>query len=464
MSGKKSMDFSRGGFEGGSMKLSKRFLFAAAVVMVLALGSMSLAQQFDVKTYQLKNGMKVLMLEDHSIPNIALYFFHKVGSRNERPGITGLSHFFEHMMFNGAKKYGPGMFDRVMEDNGGSNNAYTSEDLTVYQDWFPSPVLPLIFDLEADRTSALAFDPQMVESERGVVANERRLSVENNNESLLSEQVVAATFTAHPYHWPVLGWMSDIEHWKREDLMEYFRIYYAPNNAEMVIVGDFDSEKVFQLVQHYFEPIPAQLPPRPVTTQEPEQLGERRVFVKKFAQLPLLQVAFHSPAATEQDFIPMNILEYILLRGESSRLYQRLVDKEQVAISVQGGQSPHFDPFVFEIDVQPMAGAETARVEKLLYEELDKVKSQLVDEKEMQKAKNTAVADFYRSMKTINGKANTIGVYDVVFGDYHKLFATVELINKVTREDVQRVAQKYFNSNHRTVGILIPEPEPGKEK
>jgi len=186
--------------------------------------------------------MKMLMLEDHTIPNIALYFFHRVGSRNERPGLTGLSHFFEHMMFNGAKKYGPKMFDRTMEDKGGANNAYTSEDLTVYQDWFPSPALALIFDLEADRTSSLSFDPKMIESERGVVANERRLSVENNNESLLSEQLVAAAFTAHPYHWPVLGWMVDIENWKKEDLIQYYRTYYAPNNCELVIVGDFKTD------------------------------------------------------------------------------------------------------------------------------------------------------------------------------------------------------------------------------
>src|SRR5215831_11281880 len=157
-------------------------LVMQSAILALGLNPLALqAQQFDVKTHQLTNGMKILLLEDHSIPNIALYFFHRVGSRNERPGITGLSHFFEHMMFNGARKYGPKMFDRTMEDQGGANNAYTSEDLTVYQDWFPSPALPLIFDLEADRTRDLSFDPKMVESERGVVANERRLSVENNN-------------------------------------------------------------------------------------------------------------------------------------------------------------------------------------------------------------------------------------------------------------------------------------------
>src|SRR5438093_3159020 len=176
-----------------------RGLALSTLAVLLGLPPIGVAQQFDVKTHQLTNGMKILLLEDHTIPNIALYFFHRVGSRNERPGLTGLSHFFEHMMFNGAKKYGPKMFDRTMEDKGGANNAYTSEDLTVYQDWFPSPALALIFDLEADRTSSLSFDPKMIESERGVVANERRLSVENNNDRLLSEQLIAAAFTAHPY-------------------------------------------------------------------------------------------------------------------------------------------------------------------------------------------------------------------------------------------------------------------------
>ncbi|MGB7622585.1 MAG: pitrilysin family protein [Terriglobia bacterium] len=446
------------------MKSQKTKCGILVIATFLYLGTTDHAQQFDVKSHQLKNGMRILMLEDHSIPNVALYFFHRVGSRNEHTGITGLSHFFEHMMFNGAKKYGPGMFDRVMEDNGGSNNAYTSEDLTVYQDWFPTSALPLIFDLEADRTSSLSFDPKMVESERGVVANERRMSVENNNEDLLREQLMASAFTAHPYHWPVVGWMVDIEKWKREDLINYFKTYYAPNNCEMVIVGDIQPDEVIRLAQKYLEPIPAQEPPRPVTTQEPQQLGERRVFVNKFAQLPLLQVAYHTPAAVDPDFITLSVLDYILLRGESSRLYQRLVDKDQVAVSVQGGQSEHLDPFIFEIDVQPRSEVEVERIEKILYDELDKAQNTLVDQKELQKAKNTAVADFYRSMKTISGKANVLGVYDVVLGDYQKLFKAGELINQVTREDVQRVAQKYFKARNRTVAILVPEPTQTPEK
>jgi len=452
--------------KGTEIKSAFRLRCALAIYVILALGSIltASAQQFDVRTHQLTNGMKILLLEDHNIPNIALYFVHRVGSRNERPGITGLSHFFEHMMFNGAKKYGPHMFDRVMEDNGGANNAYTSEDLTVYQDWFPSPALPLIFDLEADRTSALSFDPKMVESERGVVTNERRLSVENNNESILREQLLAAAFTAHPYQWPVVGWMVDIENWKRQDLMDYFKIYYAPNNCVMVVVGDFQPDKMIALARKYLEPIPAQPAPLPVTTREPEQPGERRILVHRLAQLPLLQVAYHSPAATDPDFIPLSVLEQIILRGQSSRLYQRLVDKEQVANSVSGGQSPHIDPFLFEIDIQPRDGVEVGKIEKLLYEQIEKVQTSLVEERELQKAKNTAVADFYRSMQTIDGKANQLGTYEVVFGDYRKLFQTPDLIGRVTLEQVREVARKYLNPRNRTVAILVPEPDPAARK
>ena len=193
------------------------------------------------------------------------------------------------------------------------------------------------------------------------------------------------------------------------------------------------------MARQYLEPIPSQAPPLPVTTAEPEQLGERRIQVNKFAQLPILQVTYHSPAAEDPDFIPLDVLEYILLRGQSSRLYQRLVDKEQVANSVRGGQSPHLDPFLFEITVQPRSGVAVERVETILYEELGKVQANLVAEQELQKAKNTAIADFYRSMKTINGKANVLGTYDVVFGDYRKLFSAVDLINQVSREEVERV-------------------------
>ncbi|MBO0799442.1 MAG: insulinase family protein, partial [Blastocatellia bacterium] len=213
------------------------------------------AQQFQIKTHKLKNGMKVIVEEDHSIPNVALYIFYRIGSRNERPGTTGISHFFEHMMFNGAKKYGPKEFDRVMEAAGGSNNAYTTRDVTVYQNWFPRSALDLIFDLEADRIANLSFDPKMIESEREVVASERRTSVDNDNFGILNEQLYATAFIAHPYQWPVVGWMVDIKNWKMEDLKRHFEMGYSPSNATMVVSGDVTAEEIFKLAEKYIEPI-----------------------------------------------------------------------------------------------------------------------------------------------------------------------------------------------------------------
>src|SRR5262247_1279414 len=203
-----------------------RLLFAAILFGTFAAGAVAQDQNYTVKTHQLKNGMKIIVEEDHSIPSVAMYIFYRIGSRNERPGTTGLSHFFEHMMFNGAKKYGPQQFDQVMEAAGGSNNAYTSNDVTAYQDWFPRSALDTIFDLEADRIQNLSFDEKMIESERQVVASERRTSVDNSNFGILEEQLNAAAFTAHSYQWPVIGWMVDIEGWTMEDLKRHFQIGY----------------------------------------------------------------------------------------------------------------------------------------------------------------------------------------------------------------------------------------------
>ncbi|MFT6722337.1 MAG: zinc protease, partial [Flavobacteriaceae bacterium] len=216
------------------MKTQKHLLWAFLLVVQLAWAQNKAS---DVVSFTLKNGMKIMVLEDHSIPNANMYLFWKVGSRNEYPGITGLSHFFEHMMFNGSKKYGPKMFDRTMEAAGGSNNAYTTENLTVYSDWFPISAIETIFDLEADRIADLVLDPKMIESERGVVLSERSTGLENSNFRNISEQVKGVAFLAHPYRWSVIGYESDIKNWSLEDLQDYFDTYYAPNNAVVVISG-----------------------------------------------------------------------------------------------------------------------------------------------------------------------------------------------------------------------------------
>lgn len=415
------------------------------------------AQMVRVTEHTLSNGMKILIHEDHDVPNVALYFFFKVGSRNERPGATGISHFFEHMMFNGAKKYGPKQFDIQMEKAGGRNNAYTSRDVTVYTDWFPRSALELMFDMEADRIRDLSFDPKIVESERGVVSSERRTSVDNSPFGTLYEQLNATAYIAHPYQWPVVGWASDIEAWTMDDLKAHYRMGYAPNNCVAVVSGDITAADVLPLAKKYFEPIPRQEPPPPVRTVEPQQLGERRVEVRRPANLPLLMVSYHVGSARDPDFAVFEVIETLLTGGRSSRLHQRLVEKEQLVLSAGGGVRPSLDPGQFLFTFQVRTGRQPGDVEKPLYEELGRLGREPVAAEELQKAKNQILADFYRRLKTIAGKANLLGSYEVFYGSWNQINEAPARIEKVSAADVQRVAARIFSPRNRTVGVLVPE-------
>ncbi len=402
------------------------------------------------------NGMKVLVAEDPSIPNVAMYTWFHVGSRNEHEGITGISHFFEHMMFNGAKKYGPGEFDNVLALAGGENNAFTSNDVTVYQDWFPAPALETVFDLEADRIQNLAFDPAIVKSEREVVYSERRSSVDNNNAGLLDEQLMAAAFTASPYHWPVVGWPTDIESWTLADLKAYFAMGYSPSNATMIVVGGVKAEDVFRLADRYIGPIPVHDPPPPIRTKEPLQLGERRVYVNKFAQAPLLDIAYHAVDAKSPDYFIFQMITNLLTEGESSRLYKSLVDGQQLAVRINTNLQPMAEVGLFEINAEPREGVPAEKLEQAIYAQMALLEKDGPTPLELQKAKNQDIADYYRSLRSIAGRAQAIGEAEVLFGDYHTLGAVEQRINAVSAADVQRVMKATFKATNRTVAILVP--------
>ncbi|ABS10247.1 MULTISPECIES: M16 family metallopeptidase [Shewanella] len=413
----------------------------------------------DIKSFTLDNGMKIMVLEDASIPNANMYLFWKVGSRNEVPGITGISHFFEHMMFNGSKKYGPKMFDRTMEAAGGANNAYTTEDMTVYTDWFPANALETMFDLEADRIANLDINQTMVDSERGVVQSERSTGLENSNWNALEGEIKGVAFLAHPYSWSVIGHESDIAAWTLEDLVQYHKTYYAPNNAVVVIAGDVKVAQVKALADKYFAPIPAQTPPKAIRTVEPEQKGERRTFVQKASvSTPNVMLAYHIPAATHADFYALDLLSSILSQGNSSRLYQSLVDK-QVALEAQTYMPMSVDPNLFYVMGVATPEVKASTLEQALIEQIDAIATTGVTQQELDKVKNIKLMDFYRSMETINGKANTIGTYEMYFGSYDKLFNAPEAYNKVTPADIQRVAQTYLRKSNRTVAVLAANEE-----
>ena len=429
-------------------------------ILIFFISAVSLFAQVkadDVKSFTLKNGMKIFVLEDSSIPNANMYFFYKVGSRNEYIGITGISHFFEHMMFNGAKKYGPKQFDRVMEANGGSNNAYTSENITAYTDWFPSSSIEVMFDLEADRIANLNFDPKMIESERGVILSERSTGLENNPLEQLWQEVQATAFIAHSYQWPVIGWESDIKNWTKEDLENYFHTYYAPNNCVVVISGDIKLIEVKKLAEKYFEPIPAGPKPRQVHTIEPEQVGEKRVFVKREVPTPYLMITYHVPQTGSEDYYALDLLNSILSEGESSRLYNSIIDNQQLALEVGSFYSEAFDPTLFFFYGICNDGISASKLETAILDEVDKLIKDGISESELQKVKNQKLMGFYRTTETINGMSNTIGTYELFFGDYKKMFSAPDDYKKVTTDDIKQVAAKYFTKQNRTVGILQTE-------
>jgi len=430
---------------------------------VLACAAASSAQAAltaeQVKTFTLNNGMKFIVLESASIPNATMYTYFKVGSRNEAPGITGLSHFFEHMMFNGSKHYGPKMFDRTMEANGGSNNAYTNSDVTVYQDWFPASSLETIFKLEGDRIAHLSIDPKMVDSERGVVLSERSTGLENSNVRMLMQDLDSVAFVAHPYAIPTIGWESDIKAWTQKDLENYFHTYYAPNNAVSVIVGDVKVDDVKKLATKYLGSIPKRAAPPAVRTVEPEQKGERRLFVAKpSATSANLIVAYKVPERASADSYALDVLQGVLADGKTSRLYKALVET-QLATSVGANSSDGFDPGLLYIMTVAAAGVEPAKLEKAMLEAIDKVVKEGVSEEELQKVKNSRLLGIYRLQETINGKAQMLGNYEVFNGDYRKAFDAPAAYEKLTVADIQAVAAKYLKKSQRTIGVLAAKED-----
>ena len=417
----------------------------------------------EITSFNLPNGLEIIVWPDHDIPNVVLYNFVRAGGRNEYPGITGIAHFFEHMMFNGSEKREQGEFDQEMEAAGGANNAYTSNDLTVYQDWFPRSALETIFELESDRLMRLAIDPDVVETERTTVYSERRLRIDNDNFGRLYEQVRANAYVAHPYQNPVIGWPSDIENWTQRDLEDFFKTYYAPNNLTMVFSGDVTPEEIYLLADQYLSPIPRQHPPPAITTIEPEQQGERRLLVEASAQTPLVHVVFHAGAEGDPETLHLELLLAILAEGSSSRLYQTLVEEEQIALDVDAWQSGGFDPGLAYFAMTLTPGGDPLAAEARLLSLLEAVVLEGVTAEELTKARNLRIASFWRSLQTINGKASALGNYEIFTGDYENLFAVPEQLGAATAADLQAVAAKVFRRSNMTVGVLRAPLDEGEQ-
>jgi zinc protease len=412
-----------------------------------------------VQEVVLENGLKVLLLENHKSPLVTFQVWYRVGSRNEITGKSGLSHFLEHMLFKGTNKIAPEEYSRIIAKNGGRSNAFTSSDMTVYFATMSRDKIGVEIEMEADRMTNALLNGTFFEAEKKVIMEERRLRTEDNPGAALAEVTGAAAYMAHPYRRPVIGWMSDIENLTREDLRRYYRRYYSPNNAFLVVVGDFSTPDILAKIRTHFGAIPRSSNPPKVVTVEPPQRGERRVVLKKEAELPFLLIYHHVPNIKHSDSYALDLLSVILSAGRSSRLYQDLVYRKRIARGVSADYDGlAIDPTVFSFSVQIMPDKDPAEVEKAIYANVERLRSEPVTDKELEKAKNQVEAAFVLGQDSVFGQAMRIGRYETT-ADWRLLNNYLPRIRKVTAADVLRVAKKYLDPEGRTVGTLVPTKE-----
>ncbi|MBI2997092.1 MAG: insulinase family protein [Deltaproteobacteria bacterium] len=431
-------------------------------VALLATGLLAVprpASTAEVQEVVLENGLKVLLLENHKSPAVTFQVWYRVGSRNEIDGKSGLSHFLEHMMFKGTVKTGPEEYSRIIAKNGGRSNAFTSSDVTVYFATMSRDKIGIAIDLEADRMANARLDGKFFEPEKKVIMEERRLRTEDSPVSALAEITGAVTYTVHPYRRPVIGWMGDIEGLTREDLREHYRTYYAPNNAFLVVVGDFSTPEILAQIKAGFGKIPRGPASPKVSVEEPPQRGERRVILKKEAELPVLLLDYHVPNTESPDSFALDLLTTVLAGGRSSRLYQELVYRKRLAQSVDTDYSGlSVDPTVLSISARVMPDKDPSEVERAIDALLNQLRSEPVSEREIEKAKNQVEAAFVFGQDSVSGQARRIGFYEITTR-WQDLESYLPGIRKVTAADILRVAKKYLDPDRRTVGILIPTKE-----
>lgn len=439
-------------------------LVSLALLCFLPSGLRAEEKTWKVVQETLSNGLQVVILEDHRASVVTLQVWYKVGARNERPGITGLSHLLEHLMFRGTPKYGQGVFSRLVQSKGGAHNAFTSDDHTVYFENVAAPHLDLLLELEADRMTNITLDDSSFAAERKIVMEERRMRTADEPAADLYEQVNAAAYTAHPYGWPVVGWMSDLEKMTLADVKAYRQIFYAPNNAILVIAGDVTPSTVLEKIKATFGRIPAGKPTPHVTSEEPPQRGERRVTLKRPASLPLFVAAYHVPNLKNEDSFPLALLSIVLAGGRSSRLQTSLVEQKALVLGADADYDRSSqDPPLFTLSMRLAPGKKLPDAEKALYEEVERIKNQRVNQKELDRAKNLVESSFVYGQDSLFYRAMQLGEY-ATLGDWQLIHKFIPGIRAVSAADIQRVAKTYLREDNRTVGILVPEGKPVRER
>ena len=413
--------------------------------------------QVAVTEATLENGLRVLVQDDPRNPIVAVQVFYRVGSRNERPGATGLAHFLEHMMFKGTPTYGRGQISRLIEENGGRENAYTTKDVTSYYTNIAADKLDLVLRIEADRMRHLLLDAAEIDSERKVVMEERRMRSEDDPDGLVNEAMSSLAFVAHPYRWPIIGWMSDIARINRAELRAFYDTYYLPNNAIVVIAGDVRAPAALAMVRRHFAGVPRGPAPPPVTAVEPPAIDERRLVVRREqAQLPVVNIAWHVPNHTSPDAPALELLSTLLSSGRASRLYQKLVYEKRMVLGA-GGDYSYFslDPSLFWFYAAPLPGQAPEVVEQALLAEVERLKQEVVPEEELARARNQIEASFVWQQDSVFSRASALGRFEML-GSWRRFDDYLPRLRAVTAADLQRVARTYFALDRKNVSILLP--------
>lgn len=406
-----------------------------------------------VEKYSLRNGLTVLLLPDQHTSLVSLHTWYRVGSRNETAGVTGAAHMLEHMMFKGAKRYSGKDFDIILNHLGAVNNAFTTNDYTGFYESFPAEHLEKILDLESDRMENLNISSQDLMSEREVVKEERRWRVDNNPGGALGEALNLNMFRKSQYSWPVIGHMKDIDAYTSEKLRFFHDNYYGPNNAVLVVVGNFDIKKIKVWIEKYYSAIPARTVPAEVFIEEPEQKQPRQFVIQKNINASRLVVAYPAVPSSHKDAPALDLLGAVLGSGTSSRLHQLLVYRKQKASSVASENGSMAKAGIFEINLALMPNVQESEVLNLVRAEVGKLRTTKVSERELQRAKTSIMKESVKRLMTADEKARVLAEYEIVYGDYKKIYSELDDYMAVTADDLLRVAKTYLITKHETVGI-----------
>jgi len=431
----------------------------------MMMGSLAWSQTVDFKEYKLKNGMRVILSEDHNAPTYSISVTYNVGSRDEKPGHTGFAHLFEHMMFQGSQNVGKGEHLIIVENNGGNVNGNTTADRTQYFETLPANQLDLGLFIEADRMKSLAITQANLDNQRATVEEEKRERYDNQPYGKTFDAISDLAYTNFAYKHSTIGSMEDLDHATVKDVADFFKTYYAPNNAVLVLVGDFDSADAMKKIEKYFGGIPQQPPPPVPDMQEPKQTAEKRQTLQdSLAQLARLDVVFKIPAGNTPDFFPMDFIGDVLSSGQSSRLYLKMVKEKELVTNIACGPELRRGPSLFECSMNIRPGKDPAEVEKALYEEFDKLKNQPITDAEVEKERMAVKRDEAEQLQSTLGRATELGEFAVFYNDPNLINTYGKKLLAVSKAQIEQAAKTYLTAQNRTVVLTVPKPKQQEER